>query len=94
MMENKYWEIDENKTQDYCLELNDLEFKQEECWPKHTAIVKWGGCIHYNEDMPEEVSGSQYIHICDIDHLIARLVELRKLAFQHFKDKYPEEWKE
>lgn len=67
--------------------------------------VKWDGCIHYSiaGNIPfeqyldsnsnnREVKGAcdDYFHICDIDDIINKLIELKKIAMNHFKDS--EEW--
>lgn len=74
------------------------------CWWNECS-VKWDGCIHYSKagNIPFELgldSNSKnreeagacddYIHICDIDDLINKLLELKKVAQAHFKDK--EDW--
>ncbi len=68
--------------------------------------VKWDGCIHYSDavNIPfekgldsnsgkirdEKGACDCYIHICEIDDMIKKLIELRKVAQAHFKDS--EEW--
>lgn len=74
----------------------DLTSWWEEC------SVKWDGCIHYNQagNIPfekeldsnsnkreEKGACDGYFHICEIDDLINKLLELKKVAQVHFKDK-------
>jgi len=83
------WEIDSEKTKDHWLELKDPEG-----W--YSAVVKWDGCIHlyryFNSPMGSEYhkethdENIDYIHICDVDDMIARLVALKEKALGHFGD--------
>jgi hypothetical protein len=77
---------------------NDLSYWWAEC------SVKWDGCIHFstagnipfsegldsNSKKREETSAcDDYIHICDIDNMIDKLVKLKEFAMKHFTN---EEW--
>ena len=80
-------------------ENNDMEHWWYECW------VKWDGCINFfiarnipfekgldsNSNKREENGAcDDYFHICNIDAMINKLIELKKVAMEHFKDL--EEW--
>jgi len=87
------WEIDSEKTKDHWLELKDPEG-----W--YSAVVKWDGCIHfnryYNEPMDSEYhkttdqANVDYIHICDVDDMIARLKALKETALEYFGEYWGE----
>jgi len=89
------WKILPEKTTETWLQVEDPEG-----W--YGAIVKWDGCIHFDAyaNVPiHERTGDpkeehrelvDYIHICDIDDMIARLQDLREVAVSHFGEKWPE----
>jgi hypothetical protein len=84
----KMWKINKEKTQEDWLEVYTED-------NKHSAIVKWDGCIHYydycNDAEPYRENKSEdvdYMHICDIDQEIAYLQELRKVAEEFYKDHF------
>ena len=72
------------------------------CW--YEASVRWDGCIHFSQagnvpfdDEHGRADGKRdaqacddYIHICDIDTLIARLQALKAAALQHFEGDWPQ----
>lgn len=95
------WEIDPERSKEHWLSLKDAKFEREECWPKWEFELKWDGCCHLHENMPDSRAGSgmegQYWHVCGgvkaFDELIARLQQAKALAEQYFKDKGSrEEW--
>lgn len=70
-----------------------------------SVSFKWDGCINYHKyengyTVDDEYSEdrnktSQYIHICDINDMIEKLQEIKKIAEEHFsKDNYREYWNE
>ena len=83
------WKIIQDKSQDYWLEAEDPEG-----WYK--ASVKWDGCIHFNRyhNIPyssdnvreDPIALTDYLHICDLDEHIERLVELRELAKKYYEE--------
>jgi len=89
-MQQKLWEVDQSKTDEYLLELHDPED-----WYK--AGVRWDGCIHFyqsmnrrlNEQDPNSLDVS-YIHICYIDDFIKRLQEIKQKAIEHFGENWGE----
>lgn len=75
----RLWEINEEKTQDHWLEVQDPEG-----W--RSAVVRFDGCIHYYRYYNEPFSKRDvdYLHICSIDDEIERLTALRKEAIEFF----------
>jgi hypothetical protein len=67
-----------------------IQLDDEEGW--WSAIVKWDGCVdfyrYHNWPKGETPEGreevSDYIHICDVDDLIARLQALKEAAKTNF----------
>ncbi len=71
------------------------------------ASVKWDGCIHLSTagNVPfckeygdangkrDEAACDDYIHICNIDDYIKKLLQLKDAAVKHFGDKWLEEYK-
>ena len=64
------------------------------------ADIKWDGCVHFYRshnntplDIIKDLQNVDYIHICDIDDMILRLQELKRLATAHFKNEYWEDSK-
>jgi hypothetical protein len=62
----------------------------------YRADVKWDGCVHfyrsYNGAQLDAIGSLEdidYLHICDIDDMIMRLQELKKIATLHFNN---DEW--
>ena len=79
----KYWQIDQKETQDHWLKIDD----PEKCYD---AVVKWDGCIDLYKRYPNELEDDpDYVHICDLDDFIARLLELKRIALQHFGEDWP-----
>lgn len=79
----KCWQIDKKKTKDHWLEIED----PEKCYD---AVVKWDGCINLYKRYPDELEGDpDYVHICDLDDFINRLLELKRIALQHFGEDWP-----
>ena len=88
-MNNKYWEVrNVNKSDDekrvVSVALKDTVNNS------YTATFKWDGCIdifkYSNGFTPEDKMSEEeytdnvdYIHICDIDEMIVRLTELKKI---------------
>ncbi|RXZ77996.1 hypothetical protein EBB07_28465 [Paenibacillaceae bacterium] len=64
--------------------------------------IRWDGCInlwsYYNgyspddEDSKEKGENCHYIHMCDIDDMINKLTELKKIAKENFSEKYYKEF--
>ncbi len=62
------------------------------------AVVRFDGCIHLDHAAnssftndparKESLECDDYIHICDVDDFIARLLELKRLAKLHFGDSW------
>jgi hypothetical protein len=87
------WEIDEAKSADHWLELND---------PKgwRSAIAKWDGCVHYYRyfntprgmDTKNDEEEGDYLHICNIDEEIARLQALKRIAANYFVERGKDEF--
>ena len=86
---DKIWEIDKEKTDDHWLELKDPN-------GFYRAVAKWDGCIHFNQygnipltidpERKDKACSDDYIHICYLDSHIERLLELKRLAQEHFND--------
>ncbi|PAD70679.1 hypothetical protein CHH83_02425 [Bacillus sp. 7586-K] len=64
---------------------------------------KWDGCVDFrqyqngfkvdDEHSEEKVRNSQYIHICEIDDMIEKLQEIKKIAQENFsKDNFETYW--
>lgn len=57
---------------------------------------RWDGCVHIerfsNGDTPDKHSeeNRDYLHVCDIDDFIARLVEAKEIARKKFGEQWPE----
>jgi hypothetical protein len=71
--------------------LEDEEYGYDE------VTLKWDGCIDLRMGMngykpSEDTTGEnhQYIHICDIDEMIAKLQALKEYGKKHFNNEY---WK-
>lgn len=79
------WKVNKEETEKHWLV---LESEDAYDYPKYKAIVKWDGCIHFDQISYEE-ENSQYFHICDLNNLIKRLRLLKKEAIKHFG----KEWK-
>lgn len=90
--------VDKAKTESHWLELTgNLEgCDPAEAWRR--VSVKWDGCIHFNAlaNVPENCRTSKedghadcYIHICDIDEMIADLQEIKRRAQEHFGPQWP-----
>jgi hypothetical protein len=97
----EHWEIDKiNKASDgtvISIQVTDKEYRD-------TRIsFKWDGCLDYNQylngytvdDEPSEEKSRnrEYIHICDIDVMINKLQEIKKIAQMKFSsENYNEYW--
>jgi hypothetical protein len=84
------WEIDEDKSEDHWLEVNDPEG-----W--YCAVVKWDGCVNFrrlcNVPLPITNEHPQFvdcIHFCDLDKEIERLQKLRDKAKEFFGEDWPD----
>ena len=72
-----------------------VEFRDPEGWWR--ATVKWDGCIdlwrYFNVPMDvqnrREDDEPSYLHICDLDDTIRRLLALRRLARRAFGKDWP-----
>ena len=78
-----------------------FEVRDPDGW--YEAVVKWDGCIHFyqagNDPFDDENGHSDserskeacddYIHICDIDGHIERLIALKEAALKHFGPTWP-----
>lgn len=71
----------------------------------YTAVAKWDGCIHLNKagntnfgpdgKLPPGTEGTvmdegDYMHICDLDDFIERMIALRDEAKKHFGAQWPD----
>lgn len=66
---------------------NNIVYKEKE-YGTDIFTLKWDGCINY-----EELNGTygevhQYLHICDIDAMIAKLQEIKRLGGEHFNNEF------
>lgn len=73
---------------------NNIVLEDEE-YGFDEVTLKWDGCIVYrkawngfkpNED--ETGENTNYIHICDIDEMIAKLESLKRIGAKHFDNEY------
>ena len=97
------WKDKPNGTkEEHWIDLIWVDDEDENTHWSNECSVKWDGCIHYiqagnipfekgldsNSNKREEKGAcDDYIHICDIDDMINKLIELKKVAMIHFKDK-------
>jgi hypothetical protein len=88
-MAEKHWVVDEEETRPYWLDVHDPNG-----WFK--AIVTTDGCIHLNRyhniplpEVEDERQLTDYLHICDLDDMIARLQSLKTVAQAHFGEEWP-----
>ena len=80
-----FWQEVAEEGNDYYLVLRDADHYYE-------ARIKYDGCFEFvrahNEPLPELPEPTSQmidqIHICDVDDMIARLQELKRLAFVKF----------
>ena len=88
------WLIDpEDENFDHWVNLRFVDALDEGLEHWYAASVKWDGCIHfwraYNERFLKFADNKQdncdYIHICDLDDYIEKLVMLRDAAKKYFK---------
>jgi hypothetical protein len=100
---NEFWELDPDGTSDDSwLELKSDCGNKQHWWH---ASVRSDGCIHFKEavnvpyglpfgdssgkgDRPAEAH-DQYMHICDLEELIYRLIALLAAAREHFGKDWP-----
>ena len=82
------WKVNEKKTQPHWLVLDSID---DFDWPKYNVVAKWDGCVDFREFRGDMGGGEQYIHICELDDFIERLIQLRDEAKKHFGAKWPEE---
>lgn len=59
--------------------------KKTEC---DEITLKWDGCVDYRVEWATNAGESDYIHICDIDEMIAKLQEIKRLGAEHFNNEY------
>lgn len=78
---------------DHWIDLIYKEDGQNDWWVE--CSVKSDGCIHYNQcsnlpfgDVDQEENDIEYLHICDLDNFIERMIKLRDKAKEHFGDKW------
>jgi hypothetical protein len=78
-----------------------LEVADPDGW--YEAVVKWDGCIHFHhagnvpfrDDFGHSTTArdkhacDDYIHLCDLDDMIARLQALREVAVGYFGETWP-----
>jgi hypothetical protein len=57
--------------------------KDDGCYTHIRLDATWDGCVHIGAYRDGERDG--YLHICDFDAYIARLVEFRNKAAKHFQ---------
>lgn len=83
------WTEDSAESNEWFMSLHDPDGWYE-------ARVKYDGCFefirahnHPLPELPEPTSQMiDQIHICDVDDLIARLQELKRLAYAKFGDEF------
>ncbi len=88
------WKEIPDEGTDYYLVLRDPDNYYE-------ARIKYDGCFEFvrahNEPLPEQSDPTSQmidqIHICDVDDLIARLRELKRVAFAKFGSEFWEDEK-
>ncbi|WP_299831370.1 hypothetical protein [uncultured Metabacillus sp.] len=79
------------------IEVADKEFNET------SVSFKWDGCIDYrryyngfkvdDEYSEEKANNTDYIHICEIDDMIEKLQEIKKIAQENFtEDNYKTYW--
>ena len=75
-----YWKVDDGETQEHWLVLKSVDSDE------YRAVVKWDGCIHYESFSGGEVTDDnrEYIHYCNLNDEISRLMDLRRQARKHF----------
>lgn len=65
----------------------------------YDVFIKWDGCVDFTEYDAADGNGNPikddkytYIHICDLDRFIDRLLALRKFGHKHFNnEQWPDE---
>ena len=76
----QFWRVVREKTEYHWLELEGWDDLNNEPDPSWHAAVRWDECVHLNFE-----SGlMDYLHVCSVSELIARLEELRVHAREHF----------
>lgn len=89
-MDEPEWTVIPADTHEAWLELLDPE-------GMYRAGVRFDGCIHFwkagdntltNAPIRNE-DHADYIHICDVDEMIARLQSIKARAKAHFGDEWP-----
>lgn len=97
------WEKVAEKSESHWLQLREPCPEPGKDYTWHEAIVKWDGCVHFHQagNIPfDEHYGrsdkerphpavDDYIHICDVDDMIARLQALKAAALEHFGPDWP-----
>lgn len=66
---------------------NNIIYKEKE-YGVDIFTLKWDGCIDYRELNGAGGEVHQYLHICDIDEMIAKLQEIKRLGVEHFNNEY------
>lgn len=89
------WKIEQINREKWSGENNAISLRlTDEEYGDTEAHIKWDGCIDYRQysngfspNDPESIEKAEncdYIHICDIDQMILKLQEIKKVAEQHF----------
>lgn len=101
-IDNKDWIGDQNGIlEDHVIELRG-DVSGRDYWLH--ARVKFDGCVHlhmagnmpfskeygFHDQERREHACDAYIHICDLDDFIERLIKLREVAKKHFGKDWPE----
>lgn len=101
-MSEPLWKVQPNTTETWlALASEDCPVSDEAVpgsWWK--ADIRWDGCIHFShagnapfhplyENREAAHACDDYIHICDLDEMIARLQALKVAAQDHFGKDWP-----
>lgn len=99
------WEIKQINREDFSGKNNPVSIRLiNEEYNDTEAYIKWDGCIEFrkywngyipdDEYSKEKEENCDYIHICDIDEMILKLQELKRIAKEYFsEDNYNSYWK-
>lgn len=98
------WKIEQINREDWSGKNNPISIRLvDEEFEDAEAYIKWDGCIDYRQysngfspndpESKESAENCDYIHICDIDQMILKLQEIKKVAEAHFsKEDYENYW--
>lgn len=89
-MSEPKWEVNEACVEDHWLPVRDTENGL-------AAQVKRDGCVNFSryhngaspDDIVVDAANVNYIHICDLDEMIASLQALKAKALEHFGETWP-----